>query len=132
MIYLASPFWHKDKEVREFRTSMAVSATIDFIKSGLCVFSPIAYIKSLVHVAEKNGVYCDFESGHNWEFWRKIDFNYVARCSELWVLCLPGWIDSVGVRDEIKFAEQLNKPIYLVNPIELNKTVYSYLYKADA
>ncbi len=33
---------------------------------------------------------------------------------EVWVLCLPGWYESVGVLDEIQYAYKTSKPVYFI------------------
>ena len=36
--------------------------------------------------------------------WARRDFAYISKCDELWVALMPGWMKSIGVREEIKFA----------------------------
>lgn len=50
----------------------------------------------------------------DFEFWRQYDKAIISRCSELWVLTLPGWSESVGVAAEIEIANRLSIPVRYV------------------
>ncbi len=101
-LYLACPYTHPDKRVRQYRFDMVTVTAGRLMREGLMVFSPI----SKTHpIAEKCGLPGD------WEYWEKYDTIAIAHCKELWVLTLDGWEDSIGVKAETKIAEQLNKPI---------------------
>jgi hypothetical protein len=50
-------------------------------------------------------------SKRNEEFWLTIDEAFLNAASELWVYCLPGWAESVGVQFERDFFERQGKVI---------------------
>ena len=106
MIYLASPYSHPDAAVREQRFREACRATAVLLRAGHAVFSPIAYS----HVLVEHGLPSD------WAFWERHDQELLARCDEVVVLQLDGWIDSVGVQAEIALARTLGKPLKFVEP----------------
>jgi hypothetical protein len=101
MIYLASPYSHADPSVREARYQAACRTTAALLKAGLVVFSPIVHSHPLVA----------FDLPTGWDFWELIDRAYLARCDEVVVLMLDGWQQSVGVREEIRIARELGKPV---------------------
>lgn len=47
-------------------------------------------------------------------WWKARNDKMISVCDELWVLELPGWETSAGVRDEIQVAETFFKPISYV------------------
>jgi hypothetical protein len=92
IVYLASPYTHKDAAVREWRAVAACKAAAALMRQGLVVFSPVAHSH---HVAKFGGVApCDLD------FWMHQDLPMVGKCSAIIVLDLPGWQDSKGVNRE--------------------------------
>lgn len=101
MIYLASPYSHSEPHVREQRFNAACEAAARLLGSGNAVFSPVAHGHSIA----RYGVPTD------WRFWERIDRKLIARCDEIVVLPLAGWRESEGVREEIRIAGELGKPV---------------------
>ena len=101
-LYLACPYSHADKRIRQYRFDIVTIVTGRLMREGLMVFSPI----SKTHpIAEK----CSLPG--DWAYWEKYDRIAINHCKELWVLTLDGWRESVGVKAEIAIAEELNKPV---------------------
>ncbi len=46
--------------------------------------------------------------------WRLIDLTFVDRSDEVWLLNLPGWEESTGVKEEIEYARKKKKPIKVI------------------
>tara|TARA_Y100001951_G_scaffold33199_2_gene26162 strand:- start:33054 stop:33332 length:279 start_codon:yes stop_codon:yes gene_type:complete len=46
-----------------------------------------------------------------WDFWEKIDLEYLSFCESLIVLTQWGWRQSIGVQAELDYATEHNKPI---------------------
>jgi hypothetical protein len=105
MIYLASPYSHPDPAVREKRFRDACRAAVALMQTGHAVFSPIAHSHPLV----EHGLPTD------WSFWERHDREHLARCDEVVVLMLDGWQESIGVREEIRIARELGKPVRYVD-----------------
>lgn len=106
MIYLASPYSHPDPAVREERYRAACRAAATLLLAGQPVYSPIAHSHPLVAY----GLPAD------WSFWQRHDREMLARCDEVLVLMLPGWRESVGVREEVRLACELGKPVGYLAP----------------
>lgn len=104
MIYLASPYSHPDKAVREERYNKALECTKWLMKSGVSVFSPI--VNS--HFLDDVSMDCDF--------WVEYDKWFLERCDCLFVLRVDGWEASKGVAREIALARELKKPIFFIAP----------------
>ena len=108
MTYLASPYSHVTQEKRILRFIQARSAVIRLAKQGTIVFSPIVYSHQL---AQYIGVI--------FEPWREFDLAIIDAASELWVLTLDGWRESVGVTAEIEYATSLGKPVRYIDHVTL-------------
>ena len=114
MIYLASPYSDPDSAIREQRFEAACEATAVLMRQGQWTFSPIVN----THVLTTHGMPLD--SG----FWEPYNRELLSRCSELWVLMLPGWRESVGVRREVAMAEEMKlSVVYWTGPDSLDPSV---------
>ena len=101
MIYLASPYTHPVPEVQNQRFEAVCRRAAQMLRLGIHVFSPIAH----THPIAAYGL------PKNWRFWESYDREILDMCSEVYVLMLDGWEDSVGVRAEIKMATDLGKKV---------------------
>ena len=108
LIYLASPYTHKNEAVREYRFLVARYFTITSLRNHQPIFSPIVYGKDM-----------ERQIGTDYLSWQAINDAMIRACSEFWVLQIDGWEDSKGVRHEIKLAKALRKPITYLEPPEL-------------
>jgi len=97
MIYIASPYTHKDKEVMQQRYEDVCKFCYDAVQRGYLVYSPIAHWHP---IAEKYGLSRD----EAW--WRELDEDAIKVSSRLWVLKLDGWEYSSGVKREVLFAKR--------------------------
>lgn len=109
MIYLASPYSHKDKVVVETRYYYTCDKCAEYIKKGILVYSPIVHNHV---IALEHDIPGDFK------FWKKFDEEMIRKSSEVHVLKLDGWELSKGVENEIKFAKSLNIPVKYINLVE--------------
>lgn len=107
MIYLASPYFHQDPLVMQFRFQAVQEAVAAIMRSGCAVYSPIAHNHPLA---------LQFDLPHGWDFWAQMDLPILAKSSRLWVLCLSGWQGSVGVNAERDFAALAGIPITYIEP----------------
>ena len=108
MIYLASPYSHPDAAVREQRFHAACRAAAALLRAGRAVFSPVVHGHPLV----AHGLPTD------WPFWQQFGRAFLSRCDELVILTLDGWRESDGVREEVRLARDLGKPILFLGPEE--------------
>ncbi len=108
MIYIVSPYSHENPAVRQARFDAACRITAELIRQGKPVFSPIAYGHPL----------CYYGLPLCWDFWQRHDLRFLEMCSEVVVLKLPGWTQSVGVNAEIAAARAMGKLVTFMEPME--------------
>jgi Domain of unknown function (DUF1937) len=113
-IYLAIPY----SGMVESSYEQANKATAELMSSGedINVFSPITHS----HPLTQHGVRGD------WEFWKKVDFQFIDWAEEVWVIVPEEGIKrvlmSVGVIAEINYANECKKPVkYLKRNPKTNK-----------
>jgi hypothetical protein len=99
-VYLAIPY----SGMEQSSYDQATAATAQIInKYEINVFSPITHS----HPLTKHGV------KGTWDYWQKIDFQYIDWCDEVWVLVPTEGEDrvkkSVGVQAEIEYARNSGK-----------------------
>lgn len=104
--YIACPYSHPDEGVRHGRyiESMAISARLN--KQGLITYSPIA---SWHEVARRFDLHTDFT------YWLETNYYFIRTAKAVIVLMLDDWQDSVGVTNEIAYANKLAIPVLYMN-----------------
>jgi hypothetical protein len=85
--YLACPYSHQDSWRRIARFRAANKAVAELLLAGVNVYSPISHSHPLT---EEASLPC------SWDFWRKIDRDYIEHSHKMYVLRLPGWEESIG------------------------------------
>lgn len=116
MIYLACPYTHPDPSIVRKRFEYVTRATGCLMKRGLVVFSPITQSHLVAEMEDMPGT---------WEFWAEQDLAVLKRCDALYVLCLPGWKESVGVTAEIKAADDLGLPVFYLTSFDLDSHLHN-------
>lgn len=97
LVYLATPYTHKDLKVQTQRYVLVTKAAAWLLRHGHMVYSPITHCHPMaVHGGLPN----------SWQFWRHIDTVYLRHSRMLVLLPLPGWERSVGVAAEIDLAHR--------------------------
>jgi hypothetical protein len=107
LIYLASPYSDPDPLVRQQRFDAVCKVAARFMREGHFVFSPIAH----THPIAKAG-----ELPLGYDYWHRYDERMFLACDALWVLMLPGWEESMGVRAEIEAAHSLGVSVTYIEP----------------
>jgi hypothetical protein len=102
LVYLASPYSHIDPTVRQSRYEAALKYVTENLDNTHFIYSPIVYCH---HMGNFPGI--DYSA----EFWKHHNEFILDLASELWLLALPGWKDSLGVQAEITYALAANKRI---------------------
>ena len=107
LIYVASPYSHQNKEVESVRYGQVADFVQRHLKEGRLVYSPIVYAHALAlrHALPTSA-----------EWWWLFNKRMVEKCDRMWVLCLNGWENSRGVRDEIEYAKIIGKPVKMFSP----------------
>ena len=109
MIYMASPYSHQSHLVRQHRFDEACRAAAALLRAGVAVFAPIVHSHPIAKYGLPTG----------WDYWSRLDREYLVVCDVLAVLTLNGWRESVGVQAEIELARQLGIPVVYVAPADL-------------
>lgn len=105
MIYLASPYSHPDPLIRKNRLLLATQAAGILLKKDLPVFSPIVY----------GAAFPGDLFGYKAENWWLFNRTMLRKSSMLYLLCIPGVVDSVGVKQEVLFAKTIGLPIFPID-----------------
>ena len=102
MIYLANPYSDPDMNVVERRYRAVRKTFARLTNEGYIVFSPIlmAHDAAIEHGLPTDAAY-----------WSRHNTAFLRRCQSLYVLKLPGWESSTGLRFELKLAQELLLPI---------------------
>jgi len=95
LIYLASPYTHKDLNIQEERYQKVLVCAADLIQSGFYIYSPIIHNHHIAKIA-------NLPIGFN--YWKAFDLFMLQKCDGLLIYCLPGWQKSVGIKGEIEYA----------------------------
>lgn len=105
MIYVASPYSHKDPRIEDHRFLMAETYVAAALKQGYAVFSPIYYCHELARKYKLPG---------DAAFWKKFNNQMMRKADAVHVLQLMGWRESKGVQYELMMADELAIPIITV------------------
>lgn len=117
MIYIASSYScnHPDLKIKmgvEYERAMAVTRCIGALHDKY----PYAFLGPITQ-SHQTAPHTKTKSG-GFEHWKTIDFTYLSRCDEIWVLAdVDGaWQRSVGVTAELEFASANDIPIRFIHP----------------
>ena len=102
MIYIASPYSHKDPNVMHNRYEKVKGFTAACMREGLNVYSPIVHGHA---IAESHDLPTD------WQFWKDQCLSMLRVADRMIVLQMNGYKESVGVRAEIEFCEMAGIPV---------------------
>ena len=104
-IYLACPYTHKDPNVVDMRFEVVTKKAGRLLLEGHIVYSPITHCHPIAMAVK---LPTDFN------FWKKLNFEFIDWSEEVRVLCIDGWRTSVGVAAEIEYANSQGKPVILI------------------
>lgn len=105
MIYVASPYTHKDPLVEEHRYLMAETYVVAALKQRIVAFSPIYYCHRLA---------LKFNLPGDAMFWKSFNNTMMRRADAVHVLQLVGWRESKGVQYELMMAQEIGIPVITV------------------
>ncbi len=104
-IYLAAPYKSDYKDIREKRMREVNRIAGTLIRNGNIVFSPLSHGDTICkQVSMKT----------DWNTWAKQNEAFIAVSKKLVILALPGWRESIGVREEMNLAEKYKIPIEII------------------
>jgi hypothetical protein len=108
VIYLAAPYTHDDVYTREERFLLSCRACAFAMNVwGVNITSAIVFTHPLL---------TRYPMPVEWEFWAKYDETIIDTSDEVWVLCIPGYTNSVGTNAEIKLAKAKGKRLRYMVP----------------
>lgn len=102
LIYLATPYSHPDKAVRQSRFEVVNAVAARLIGEGYLIYSPISHSHPIALAGQ-------LPTG--WDYWERYDRLILSVCSQLIVVCQNGWSESVGVKAEIDTAREIGLPV---------------------
>lgn len=112
MIYLAAPYTTPDLATRNWRFQRARSALFLLWDNGMPAICPIV----LGHEYEQRQRGGPREQPH--EFWMTMARAQLSSCTSLWLLTLPGWEESAGVRAEVILAHGMGRAVQGYAPFD--------------
>lgn len=99
-IFVAGPFNHPDKKVKDYRTRTIAQYCVKIFNEGNFPVSALLSGLAIVN-------YSCLPVPTDTETWRNFSIKYVEGCDELHILKLEGWEESSGLKTEIATAERL-------------------------
>ena len=108
-MYLASPYSHPDPFVRESRYLWTMKEMTMMLKEGVAVYSPIVHCHELAKIADLP---------RTADFWRTYNFIMLGAAETVGMLMLPGWEDSVGMKEECEEGTLKGIRIMYIEPKE--------------
>ena len=105
MIYLAAPY-SGTPEIQAIRYLAINKVFARLCDNNEIPFSPI----SMCHQAA-----LDHDMPKDAAWWAAFNLAYMRLCSEMIVICLPGWAKSKGVALELEWANYLGIPVTYVD-----------------
>lgn len=115
MIYLASPYSHPDPAVVKTRVECAEICTVNLLRQGYIVFSPIVHC---------HGIATAYELPTDHAFWMRYDYSMLRIAEAMFILMIDGWIESKGIEAEIAFARTAHIPVSLVDTFAVDVTPF--------
>ena len=106
--YLAIPYTHNNVFVKHFRAEVSNYIASELTKQGRIIFAPIS---AWHHIAMKYGLPGTFE------YWEKLDEQFVCASKRIIVVMLDGWRESSGVKLEIEIANKYGIDIEYLDPM---------------
>ncbi|GIV03958.1 MAG: hypothetical protein KatS3mg015_2788 [Fimbriimonadales bacterium] len=118
-VYLASPYTHPDKHVREARYKLACEAAAYLIRHGILVYSPIAHTHPICEMGRLPlGFY----------FWSELDLTFIRDwATHVVVLTLERWEKSLGIKHECLEAQKYNLPVLYWNYLDRSDNIVEKL-----
>lgn len=105
--YIASPYSLYKHGIHKAHQA-ACEATALLIQAGIPVFSPIAHTHDVAIYGRLDPL------AHT--IWMPADRPFMEAARGCIVLMLEGWADSYGVREEMKYFREADKPVRMMVP----------------
>jgi len=119
VIYLACPYSKYPEAVRPDVVGCADMAAAKLIVMGHVVYSPL----SMTH-----GIWQHMKVMHRNFDWVLFDKEFLVHCSGVFVLRLPMWNHSEGIKQELEFASTMGLNVFYMEPFEAMKAKYPQVF----
>jgi hypothetical protein len=116
LTYLATPYMHIDNRIMKDRFDAVTFAAGRLMSKGKIIFSPITHCHPIAQL---------HDLPRDWEFWKTFDTVYLNCSKEMYILGLPGWEGSTGVTAERQIMRELNRPVFLLDPVDYSLALLS-------
>lgn len=110
--YVASPY-SKYKMGLNAAAYDVADVTAKLMRHGICALSPIIHGHEVTRIGRLDAL--------DQEFWKAIDKPFVDAASACVVVLMDGWRESAGVQHEIEEFTKAGKPIFYLDPKDLNE-----------
>ena len=117
MIYVALPYSSPYQPTVELRTKICAKYCAILMIQGIHANSPV--LAGHLMVAE-------IQMPSDFKMWGNYSFDMLNRSSELHVLQIPGWKESIGVGKEIEYATELGMKITYISEDEIFQLFEDY------
>lgn len=107
LIYIACPYSHPNPEIKNKRREIATQVAGELFAQGKLVYSPLTHVVPLFESQGKTA---------SWATAMRLDKALISRCQEMLVITIPGWEESVGVTEEIEYAQELGLKVSYFEP----------------
>lgn len=111
LVYLSAPYSKYENRHALMTAIMTISGLHMVRNPGQHVVSPLFNHYSMANVPGM---------GSDYNFWGDYSRNLLKRCDKIIVVKFPGWEESVGVKDEIRFAQELGIELEFVELSQFN------------
>ena len=102
MIFISAPYSHKDKNIEAKRYELICRYAAFLFANNKTSISPVMMGYPCLEFKKMPG---DFQ------FWKDYSFELLSKCDTLHVLELAGWNESIGVAQEIIYADNNEIPV---------------------
>lgn len=105
LVYLAVPYSHPEWGIRRARYEQAIEAVDALLKRGVMVMCGRVLVEEL-RTEDPEAL---------WPLFRTL----IDHADEMWILALPGYSESRGIRRELEYALKQNKRVRYLDPADL-------------
>lgn len=120
MTVVCAPFSHPDPLVKIERKTKIAKVIAQMLINGVQAVSPALYGLDII---EKSGM----KFPDTWDHWEDFCNALVRSAHSVYVLALPGWDLSKGVRGEVETALDNNIDTYLIDPEPDEEGLFTFL-----
>ena len=107
LYYIACPYSHKNKAVMTQRYYDQRYASWRLMGAGYHLIQPVEMCH---HITRR------YHMPSGYAYWKERDRLLLSRCDGIIVVMMDGYMQSVGVQDEVAYARFLHMPVYYFDP----------------